>query len=380
MISVTGARKLFIILCCLSGVIENSLLILNSYFFGWDSIYSLAAMFPGYAVGVLYGGYTAIFSYISAHTKPKYRALRFMSFEILTNSGNPLGQLVGGRVLALSPIGGNGQLKNYIGVMLVGLGCYIGCIIWTLITVNEEGARAGSISLAPNSDNQLPCRSVWKEIFTLDDLKKVWKTVTVKRDDGSRFIFWILILCHGATLFPLFGFNYIVLPTTELLYYWDTTQLSRILFLGLGIKPFALILLFLMMTSKHFSFNDMELAIIGTVSNVLFCLCFSSILSPTGLYLAYSLGLFSSATCLGIRSYITKILPKDESSKALGVVVMLESILPLMTSYYYSAFFRATISFYPTLSYHITSFFLIVAMVVFSLIDLNDRKKSLKTQ
>ena len=150
-------------------------------------------MFPGYAVGVLYGGYTAIFSYISAHTKPKYRALRFMSFEILTNSGNPLGQLVGGKVLALTPIGGNGQLKNYIGVMLVGLGCYITCVIWTLITVNEKEVanERTTLSVQPDSssDRIKPCRSLLKEIFTLDDLKSVWKTVTMPREDALREFF-----------------------------------------------------------------------------------------------------------------------------------------------------------------------------------------------
>lgn len=102
---------------------------------------------------------------------------------------------------------------------------------------------------------------------------------------------------------------------------------------------------------------------------------FSSILKPIWLYSAHSLGLCSSATCMVIRSYVTKILLENESFKALSVVVMLESILSLMKSYYYSAIFRATISFCPTLSYQITSFFLIVAIIVFSVIDLNDHRK-----
>ena len=369
-------------------------------------------MIPAYAIGTHYSGYTAIYSYLAANTEPKMRAVRFATIEVCANVASPIGQILGGRILAMAPWFGDGQIFNYIGVYAIEIPAFLFVIIWTIFFIHEkeekkkEGKKRDrtvtssshqslnnndkyneripnentclirnlesnedNFSIAKDEDEKMR-RPKISDIFSLEDLKSVLTTVTKKRESNERIIFWSLFFAHFLSCLPTWGFAYISLPMVERLYFWDSTTLADARVIGTVLKPF-LIMIFVPMLTRVFKMSDMQLAIIGCVSLIFFTTFIASILTSTGFYLGFFLGSFGVISLMAVRSFVSKLLPKNEVSKALSVILMLESLMSVLSSSFYVSIFNASITFYPTLCYHISSMLLIISLAIYMLVDLN---------
>ena len=195
-----------------------------------------------------------------------------------------------------------------------------------------------------------------------------------QRTGKDRLIFHSLLVSVFLVSLPTFGALFTLFPLTEKLYKWDYQRFNYFQSLNQIVRPVATGA-YMAVFVKSLALQDLEISVIGIVSNFAGFTSIASITSPTGYYLQMITGCVGTTAASGIRAFLTKHIPPDETSKVLCIMLTMEMIQPFIGSYFMSSIFRATIDTYPTLLFHAGAALLIVALIILCSIDVLVRKR-----
>lgn len=328
----------------------------------------ILAFIPGSMIGNIFGALVSVYSYASVHTPIHLRSLRYTLLELVWSIGMSLGSYLGGQLLTIPPIlGSREQLQNYSGIFAICIILNVISFIWVIIFINETD---------DSEDNDLTFKSktikLVGNVLSLFDprpIKELIKVSIKKRPNGVRSELWLVILALCFVILPSMGTIFITFPVVQRIYLWDPITYSSAASVGNMINPIVIITIIPILI-KVVKVSDISLAIFGTVSGMLSGIVKGSILSPTGLYLSYLIGPFTSGANVAIRSHVSKIVPKEEISRIFSLIATIEAFVPFLGTFYQTAIFNWTINQYPSFVFHFTSFLLFIPLIIFILIDL----------
>lgn len=370
-------------------------------------------------IGSFWAAITATFAYVALHSTPSNRAIRFLLVDVAYYASTAAGPIIGGLFIKSTPLFGGKQLFNYCGVYLLGLGCHLAALIWVCLVIRETkesvpGSNNPDETLIDESDanvldhdnnttggdtdalidsdanqqssatydqsdanligdaNQQVASSqsapsflsVLKEILHPNNIKDLFNTVIVKRRSGHRTVIVLLFLCHVISYLSYIGLSDLMFGYVEKSFGYDAIQWSNISTVGSIINPVVILLLVPLFT-RTLRVSDIQLGIIGTVSKIVSSVSLGSIKTPTGLYLSYATGCLSGTTPIGIRSKMSKIVSKDESTKIFSALTTIEVLIPFISSLIYTNIFDATIDWYPNLVFQVSACVLLIPLVLF---------------
>lgn len=284
-----------------------------------------------------------------------------------------LGSYFGGQLLLLAPFGNPLQLANYSGVFIICLHLNIFSLIWVIVFHNETDPDED-----PNISFKSKTINLITNILSLFDprpIKELFKVSLKERPNGGRSDLWLIILALCFVILPSMGSIFITFPVVQRVYLWDPVTYSSAASIGNLINP-VVMMIALPILIKVFKVSDITLAIIGTISGLLAGIIKGSILTPVGLYLSYLIGPLTGAANVAIRSYVSKLVPKDEISRIFSLVTTLEAFMPFLGTFYQTALFNWTIDYYPSFVFHFTSLLLFLPLFIFIHIDLKQLKRN----
>ena len=214
--------------------------------------------------------------------------------------------------------------------------------------------------------------SLFGEIFSLQHMIGVWKTCTKTREGNLRSKVWLLVLALNLSMIPFFGAGLIMFPIIQKLYNWNAIFYST-LNTWIGILHIIAMVLFIPILFKVLKANDLQIAMIGTILTILGSVFIGTIVSPMGFYLQAFITSFSTGITSGIRSYLSKVLPKNEVAKFFAMIITMEALLKCVSSVIFAYLLDITISTYPTFSFHVMALILIITLVLIVYVDLKTK-------
>lgn len=220
------------------------------------------------------------------------------------------------------------------------------------------------------SQSDIPSHAI--TLFSSQDCKDIFATLTRKRALNGRGIMWLLMVIYAALMIPQYGAGYLAYPVSELLYKWDLQTFGFVGGLMCALNPIV-VTLFTMTFVKFFEPNDLEIIVIGITSSTLGWIGVGSITSEYGLYLNGVTGSLMAAAISGIRSFLSLIVPGNEIGKVFSIMQLVDTITSFLSPALSSIAFRATISWYPTFTYHCFAIILIISLAIATGIDVSRR-------
>ena len=184
-----------------------------------------------------------------------------------------------------------------------------------------------------------------------------------------------MIAVHTAMALPGIGATSIGFPYMERAFKWNSQMYGFMMALSMGIRPVA-VALYTGFIVKKFKLSELEILIVGLVSNILGLISIGSITNEFGFYGEVTIGSLSGTGSPGFRSFLSLIVPANEITKCFSIINVLDTILPFAGGTAISAIFRATISSYPSLFYLVIDVPLIIALAVVTCIDVIRRFKA----
>jgi hypothetical protein len=295
---------------------------------------------------------------------------------------------MGGTMLSYKSLLWTTGLRNYCDVLIVGVGMQSLALVWSYFRVTEdcdsdnlrtpllvnEVPDVASDCAIHQSRQQSGCLSIICSVFDVRHVRDVWTTMSKQRPDNGRLIFYLLLVTVFLISLPIFGEIYTLFPFTERLYKWDYQKFSYIQSINQIIRPIATGV-YVAFIVKGFSLKDLEISVIGTTSCLVGFLVIASITTEMGFFLLMVASCVGSTANSGIRSFLTKHLPADETSKVLCIILTMEMVQPFIASYVMSSIFRATISSYPTLQFHFAAVLQITSLIILCVMDIAVRRR-----
>lgn len=284
-----------------------------------------------------------------------------------------------GVVIALKPVFNNQQLKNCSGCFTASACCSLIVILWGLRVLRDapkdqvntkEQSVEGLHQLQPEDCNE--SSKLWttiKEMFHYKNFAGFW-TVCVKKREGSiRLRMWLIILTINLTQLPVSGRSATIFPLVQKLYKWDAVVYSNLNTIS-GILHIIGMLAIIPILFRYLKVNDCETSILGTLMGIIGDVFIGSIISPWGFYLHAFITSFDSGASTGCRTYLAKLLPKDEVAKAFAITQLMEAGLKSVASFSFAYILKMTIGSYPSFVFHFMGVILITALVVLVYVDL----------
>ena len=374
-------------------IIEATLLTLNSYYFDLDWHYLLFTGLPQQMMGN--GVYIVALGYVSTNFPQDQRAFRFLSLDIFVNASVALAYYLGGVMLSADKFilkTPASALHNYADTFIIGGLCNVFLYFWIfflippqsqelinnksnlVIRVSDSSGTVQNEEIIPgdfgNNGRERGCFSRLRDIFTLSHFKGAYETIVKKRPlNFHRTLWWMLLYLNLITL-PILGSIYIYYPLVEKLYQWDYVMYSRMQTVTQVMKPIATLLI-IPSIFKFLKLRDLQVAMVGCMSAILGGIALASITRPTGFYIFMMVGCIQGMGAVGVRAFLTQFIPKDEISTLFSILLTFEVVQPFVGSVIYSNLFAMTIDYYPTFAFHLTSFLVIIALMIVCRIDLH---------
>ena len=394
-----NGRRYLIVASILGQLMETILMILNAAFYYWDYRLVIFSVIPSAFLGN--GFIMASYSYMSAKIAPEKRAVRFLILDVFLNIGMVAGYVSGGYIVSqtsiLLPSVG---LRNYGDIFVMSFLLLILCLIWTWFRVQETDVIREAETLPNGTDEDTitddrdtvsleselvitfhqsgsgfkNCIRKLVSLFSLQDVRDMWRTVTRKRPGHDVRNMWLMIGVHFSLMLPSIGFSHVIFPMVEKLYFWDFSTYTYNMALFMAVKP-VIVSLYIAFVVKKLDLHPLTIIMMGIVSAVLAHISFASIQSPVGFYLESVVGTISGTATSGVRTFLSLMIPGQEITKVFCILQEIETLLPLFSTAVVAAIFKATIHFDPTLVVHIFAFLEIISLAVVCGIDLSIRKE-----
>ncbi|XP_075679586.1 putative peptidoglycan muropeptide transporter SLC46 [Dermatophagoides pteronyssinus] len=415
-----NGRKYIMIVGAIAAALESIILIINASLFDLSGYYVLLSFIPSAFTGGIVATLMAIYAYCSATSDKYTRSTRFAIVEICFWIAQPIGSFIGGQILGDGDQNTKFQLYNYIPVFVVSLCAHIAAIIWAILVIDEQqslldlpqpirsshplpfeidqpdvepGVPVTCINsdreeiLTPNesmnesyamnssliSFNGISQRSrlIWNEflnIFHLDHVSRLWRTLIRQRSHWGREQIWILFFSTAFLLLVYLNTTFVLWSYVEKLFSWppkfysnitSMTAIGTLILMGLVLPIFVHIL----------QYGDLRLALLGVLSLMGQCILRGSWQHEIGLYLSFIAGTLAPLSVIGIRSRLSKIIENDERGKLFALLAIVEAVTPGIASLFYSIIFTSTIDVYPGLVFQVAAFILLIPLLAIIFID-----------
>jgi hypothetical protein len=142
----------------------------------------------------------------------------------------PLGSALSGKLLLMSPIGGNGQLHNYALIFTISTIGFLTSFLWIIFVINESRDKKKfdfEFGDENNVNQELEKEKITKKVnplkllFNLNNVKEIFRTCIKKRDNRVRLQIWLIFFTMMCNNFEnsspgVFQFQFV-----EKVYYWD---------------------------------------------------------------------------------------------------------------------------------------------------------------
>lgn len=394
-----NGRRYLIMASIVGQLLETILMMFNAVFYDWNYQIIIFSVIPSAFLGN--GFIMASYSYMSAKIVAEKRAVRFLVLDVFLNVGMVAGYVCGGYIVSqtsiLLPSVG---LRNYGDIFIMSFLLLVLCLIWTWFRVQETEVLQETETVTDDNDAETisddrDTESVESELvitfhqsgsgfkncirsiislFSLQDIKDMWRTVTKERPNHDVRNMWLMIGVHFSLMLPSIGLSHVIFPMVEKLYFWDFSTYTYNMALFMALKP-VIVSLYIAYVVKKLDLHPLTIIMMGVVPAILAHISFASIQSPVGFYMESVVGTIAGTATSGVRTFLSLTIPGQEITKVFCILQEIETLLPLFSTAVVAAIFKATIHFDPTLVVHIFAFLEIISLAVVCGIDLSIRKE-----
>ena len=213
--------------------------------------------------------------------------------------------------------------------------------------------------------------SIWetlKEIVNYRNLSGVWTTCVKKRPGTLRLRIWFMIIALNVSMVPIFGRGAVIYPLIQKLYHWDAVIYSNLETIT-GAFHIVAMLVFIPVIFKVLKANDCQTAMISCFLGIMGDIFIGSIVSPWGYYVHAFITSFSAGITSGIRTYLSKALPKNEVSQVFAITILIEAVLKCFGSVLFAYLLKLTIHWYPTFVFHFMTVLLLFSLSMIAYVD-----------
>ena len=106
--------------------------------------------------------------------------------------------------------------------------------------------------------------------------------------------------------------------------------------------------------------NDTTLTLFGICSYFCYSVIRGIVLTPIGYFTSVVAGSLGGVTSIGVRTYISKIVPPNELGKIFTVLSVIDSTAPMLASAVLTYVFKLTIDWFPGTSFVLNAVLLLV--------------------
>lgn len=362
-------------------------------------------------IGSFWVGMTLCSSYVARTSTKANRVIRFLALETAFYFALAAGNLLGGQLLKRRSWIGGAEIRNFSATFILGIVCSILSVFWTIFRIEidpvcnedkgmiidadaDEEVDADPIALANRDENANEdsdakemgganeeeggakkgpivyfFRFLFIEVLNPKRVLDSFKLVIAKRESGIRNQIIFLMIAHIAINLEQIGMWKIMFSFTQRLYFWNFEMYSFISMIS-AINGPIVTMIAIPFLSKVCKLSDIEMCIVGTLSLILATLSIGSILTPIGMYLRIMFGSMANSANISIRSKMSKIIAKNESTKIFAAMTTIEVLCPFIAAVIYTNIFNATMASYPSLIIQLSTLTLFIPFVIFILIDL----------
>ncbi|RWS16103.1 hypothetical protein B4U79_17886 [Dinothrombium tinctorium] len=394
------ALKILFMTTAIGSSLETIILMLNAFYFKWICTQTLFVMkgsqmmflsfIPTAVSGSAIHVAMAAFSYVPKTTSEKYRPIRFALLEFSIFIASPLGAYIGGVIIKVPTFKTKDDLQNYMGVFMTALFVQFILLLWTIFVIDSNNYFTedkhndkdvprvnGNVEVA---NNQVTIETYWcvlKDLFDVQNVKQAFRTCFKRRPNGERKQLWLLFASLYIIVIMMIGDVAVMFQFTEKVFSWDASTYSTINAIGSIYSSFASVITVYVLLKK-IKMNDISLALLGTLSFFVSNVLRGSILKPFGYYAALVFGCLGGLSSIGIRSYLSRLVAREELAQVFCLLASLEATVQLVASVVTASFFKVTVANYPGLVFQLLAlinFFPLIALMYIDICYVQKRKE-----
>jgi len=304
-----NGRKPLMICAMLGTIINQVIYIFNTYLTFLPGEYILLT-----GIGSVFGGFTSflvgMYGYISDVT------------------GFPVGTIISGPIFAYG---------GYYAVFgLAGIFTFLGMIYIIFLIKDTRG---------PFSNNSETQTMNYLSVFSIFNVLEVFKTCFKRRYGYTRAIILLLIL---TMLFNLAGFEAgsLVYLFARLKLDWTEQDYTKWSAAGLVLCSISTVGVMALLSFK-WKIHDALIGIFGGISGALGRIVIAFATKSWMMYLGTVVGMISSMPAMTIRSYLSKVTPKENLGSIFSLLASLEAAIPIVISPLMTYVYKHTINVFP---------------------------------
>ena len=336
--------------------------------------------------------------------------------QISVFSALPIGQSVGGFLLVQKPLFHTGEIRNFTVVFIVDMVILLLAFLWLVFMLSERNVRELELEISKHSEKGTaaeiktntnrddPDIHPIKLLFDFENVKSMFRTVLKKRAKRVRLQLLLIILSLFIFLIHVMGKFKLKLKLFSLIQYlfhqaaidiqgqfmqkvylWSPDWSAYMNSIAHALSSIAILVVVPTLT-KVIKISDVNLSLVGFIALLTLNLIKGSWLSPIGellekinldyifhlaFYMSMAIGSIAGASNIGARSYVTKIVGKDEIGKIMSFMTALNTLSPVLSSTISVLIFKYTIDSYPGTVFQFIAFLCLIPVYVMIWIDLS---------
>ncbi|KAH9415854.1 hypothetical protein DERP_000348 [Dermatophagoides pteronyssinus] len=368
----------------------------NAYYFELSPYYLLLVNLTVCLTGGMTTFLAAINRYIVVNSSSEFHAIYFTILHVLLVIAPSLGTLIGGfNIRFLDDNEQNIQLRNYNQNFFIMLG--ISLVSFTMILLikvdrnesikktiinsdsealispdmNQNNIDNTNQSMIDNSHESFmvhktefgEIKKIIGTFFDLDNVRQTYYCFIKIRPNQAREQIYFMVFIIFLFLINMTGIDSIFLQFSEQVYQLDAQEYS-IISVYIKILPTIVLLIssYILINSLHLKDGTMFALTItsGFISQVLIGTFPNLFIFLVAIFIG---SLFSLASIV-IKTKMAKIVATDEAGKIFSMTSTLESLSPSLGALIFSTIFASSISFYPTLCFHIAALITLISLIL----------------
>ncbi|XP_050525054.1 uncharacterized protein LOC126896377 [Daktulosphaira vitifoliae] len=347
-------RKPFILIPIIGELIRNIGLILCVYFF-----YELPMEIAGLVESIpmaFSGGmsvlYLAAFSHVIDISTVKNRTLRVGLLNISFGTAWPVGAALSGIIYHKFGFYAVYGLSSIL--FMIGL-------ITGFSLVNDQPKSSKNNKLI---EKKQMCMLDFVDFFNVKHIKTAWN-VTFKKGPNSRKAKIIMLLILFLIVDgPIQGIIAVEYMYTQLRFKWDEVDYS-LFSTSVFLINITGILLTISVLTKILKMEDSLIGLIAVTCKVIGGFIFSFASTEYMFYFGAFVEMMFSASYIAPRAIISKIVPQDEIGQVSSIIVVIQTVSPVIYKTLYGIIYKLTMKIFPSFYYVFTSLLVMPAIFVY---------------
>lgn len=288
---------------------------------------------------------SSTYSYLSDVTTERSRPTRYAILESFTILSLPTGSLIGGQLY---------KTGGYFAVMITAPCSIAVGVLWAIFYVKETKPKIYGVTI----------QEMFRNLFTLDNIKASFKTCTQERPGNLRFQIWMIIFASCCVRIIHMGSFSIGFPFTKLLYKWGVTRYSNAWALMSVLYAVATASI-VPILNKKLMLHEAAVGLIGVFSLMSRMIVTSVAFEQEWMYYAWICGMFYACSNVSIRSRISKLVSKQELGRVFSLLATCESLTPVLGTFLFLQIFNLSSHVYPGLIFALSAIFLLPPAMIF---------------